>query len=327
MEISKRKICLLGEFKRRDEGLSNIDYYLSAELSKRIKILELVTREIFSDIFWKKIKGFKPDVIHYLHGPSLKSFFITKAIGAYCRSKTVISATHPIVPHFLKQMVRILKPDLILIQSDRVNRMFRDLGCKTEFLPNGVDITRFTSVDREKKIKLRLKFGIDPEKFIVLHVGHLTKERNLGVLNLIQGDNIQVIVVVSGYFQKDFNLYNSLRYGGCLILDGFFENIEEIYGLADCYIFPVKKGDSIQSPLSVMEAMACNLPVVATEFEGLASLFNEGDGLFFARKEKDFLSALEIIKKGEIIVKTRDKILPYSWEKVGEKLEKIYYEL
>jgi len=325
--MSRKRICLLGEFKRQDEGLSNIDYYLNRELSKRCKVLTLTIKEIFEKKFWKNLISFKPDIIHYLHGPTTRSFFVTKVLGSRFRVKTVISAVHPRISSFSKPVVRFLRPNLVLTQSQRADKMFGSLGCRTEFLTNGVDIEKFVPVADDTKKRLRVKFGIAPEKFVILHVGHLIKARNLEILNHIQHDGGQIIVAVSGYFKKDLNLYNSLKQKGCLIWDRYFENIEEIYAIADCYVFPVKKGYSIQMPLSVMEAMACNLPVITTKFEGLTETFEEGDGLFFAEREEDFLRSLETVKEGKNIVKTREKVLPHSWVNVVDKLEQIYTEL
>ena len=325
--MPKKRICLLGIFKRRDEGLNNVNYYLSKELTKGYSILALDTKEIFGKNFWRRLINFKPGIIHYLCGPTIRSLFITKVLGSYFRVKTVISAIHPMLPSFFKPLVRIFRPDLILVQSQGAREMFRDLGCKTEFLPNGVDVKRFAPVSDITKMSLRTKFGIDPKKFIILHVGHLTRVRNLEILNRMQKDRNQVIIVVSGCLKKDRNLYNSLKQKGCLIWDRYFENIEEIYAVADCYVFPVKKGDSIQMPLSVMEAMACNLPVITTKFEGLTETFEDGDGLFFAEREEDFLRSLEIVKEGRNVVKTREKILPYSWVNIVDKLEQVYAEL
>ena len=106
----------------------------------------------------------------------------------------------------------------------------------------------------------------------------------------------------------------------------YFKNIEEIYALSDCYIFPVIKGGSILTPLSVLEAMSCNLPAITRDFEGLTRIFSEGNGLIYIEKDEDFICAMDMIKKG-IEVKTREKVLAYSWENVAQRLGGIYNEL
>jgi glycosyltransferase involved in cell wall biosynthesis len=318
----KEKICIIGVFGRRDEGLHNVNYHLTEELSKRAEVLAVEAREIFKKNFWIKIKDFKPSIIYYTCGPTIRSFFLVKILREYFKCRTVISAIHPKISFFSRWVIKLLKPDLILVQSAKTFEMFKNIGCRTEFLTNGVDINKFVPVAQDVKEQIRKKLNIDPLQWVVLHVGHLTKSRNLGILKRLQKDGNQVIVIASGCFKKNFKLAQQLKNSGCLILDGFFEEVEQIYAMADCYIFPVKK-DSIQTPLSVLEAMSCNIAVITTKFSGLTSIFQEGDGLFFVDKEGDFFEALRKIKEKKAILRTREKIINYSWVKIGERLEDI----
>jgi glycosyltransferase involved in cell wall biosynthesis len=114
---------------------------------------------------------------------------------------------------------------------------------------------------------------------------------------------------------------------GCTVWKSFFKRIEEIYAMSDCYVFPVKsEKNAIQLPLSVLEAMACNLPVITTKFGALPYVFTEGNGLFFVEKDDDFLYALDEIKMG-LSPNTRGKVSPLSWTNLTVGLEKIYKNL
>jgi len=109
----------------------------------------------------------------------------------------------------------------------------------------------------------------------------------------------------------------------------YFENIEEIYGIADCYAFPTTdETASIGIPLTVLEAMACNLPVITTKFGGLPRIFREGEGLFFLKNQPRLPEFLENINESRLVcrnwVRTRKKVLPYSWDKIAERFESIY---
>jgi len=194
------------------------------------------------------------------------------------------------------------------------------------FLAGGVNTTKFAPVTADIKERLREKYHIDKEKFVVLHVGSIRKNRNLQVFNRIQKqENVQVLIVGNTTFRPDRKEYSSLKEHGCIIWRTYFKNLEEIYRLSDCYVFPsVDKSSCIELPLSVMEAMSCNLPIISTRFGALPRVFDEGDGFIFADKEEDIINELKKIKNGNIKTKTREKVLPYSWGNVAKRLEEIY---
>lgn len=331
------RICLLGDISgNSDEGMKNVSRHLCHELSKRHDVLPVIPRKAASRSHLKRVQKFEPDIIHYVHGPSMRSFIVVKYLARHCKgAKTVMSATRPELSILSKRMVPLLKPDLILVQSYQNEGLFTKLGCRTEFLPNGVDITKFLPVSSDEKVELRLKHGIDPERYIILHIGGIKANRNVGILSELQQGNNQVVVIGSTSLPMDDDIYKSLVESGCIVWRKYFENINEIYSLADCYVFlVVRKGNHrnsvfektgcIDMPLTVMEAMACNLPVITTKLGALPRMFTEDDGLFFTEADEDILQKLNTIKAG-VEVRTRKKVLAYSWENIGEKLEQIYH--
>lgn len=333
------KICLLGEFRGNlDEAARKISFYISKELSKRHEILSLDLREILSITFWKNLKKFDPQIIHYIHGGSLRSFMLLKIFSLYCKkAKTVSSVMRLSLPLNSKKMFHLIKPNLILAQSNTVEEIFRNFGCMVFFFPiGGVNIEKFTPITLKAKEKLREKYRIEKDKFVILHVGSLREGRNVQLLRMIQGKDNQMLIVsaVSLGFQKQ--IFHKLKEAGCIVWLKYFENIEEIYSFSDCYVFPVSQkkdifgreiASSIEMPLSVIEAMACNLPVITTKFGALLRIFEEGNGVIFVDKEDEFCDALEKLKNNNIDIKTREKVLPYSWENVVKRLDEIYERL
>jgi glycosyltransferase involved in cell wall biosynthesis len=328
------KICVIGNYSENpDEGMEKVVFYLTKELSKSHEIMILNLKKIFSLCFWRDVKSYVPQIVYFITGPGILSFIFLKILTTFWGKNTkIIMAVIHYNRRFLliKKFIPIfkLKPDIMLTQSYEYEEKFQKLGCRTDFLPNGVDTGNFVPVSKNEKEKLREKYGVDKKKIVILHVGHLTKVRNLRIFTKVgREEENQVIIVASTYFKSDQKIYNNLIEEGCLIWSGYFKNIEEIYALSDCYVFPVKKRYSILMPLSVMEAMSCNLPVITTKFDGLARIFEEGDGLIFAETEEDIIHGLKEIKKGDFGIKTREKVLPYSWENIAKRLEEIYEEM
>lgn len=325
------KICLLGEFNGTlDEGMRKTSAHILRELRQYHDVLPLDLRKVSTRDFWLRLRVFSPQIIHYLHGSSLKSFILLKIISYFCRNaKTVISIVLPRID-LSKRFISFFGPDLVLVPSMDMQEVFETLKFRSEIFPfGGVNVEKFNPKLKKDKEKLREKYGINKHKFVILHVGHVKKGRNVSILKKLQRESKenQVIIVGSTSTKVDYDVLNELKNAGCLVWNKYFERIEEIYALSDCYVFPTKsKDNAIQMPLSVLEAMACNLPVITTRFGALPQIFCEGDGLIFADSENDFIEALKLIKTG-IKVKTRKKVLPYSWKNVVKRLEDIYLRL
>jgi glycosyltransferase involved in cell wall biosynthesis len=118
-----------------------------------------------------------------------------------------------------------------------------------------------------------------------------------------------------------------LKKAGLVVTDGYNPKIEEFYALADCYLFPTTTTvGSIDVPLSVLEAMANNIPVISTRFGGLPRMFDEGNGFFYA-DTAGFREKINMVKDGGFDVSTRKIVLPYSWNNIVNNLYSIYQEL
>jgi glycosyltransferase involved in cell wall biosynthesis len=119
-----------------------------------------------------------------------------------------------------------------------------------------------------------------------------------------------------------------LTTSGCLVWRRHFRKIEELYQLADLYVFPViDRLGSIELPLSVMEAMSCNLLVVSTKFGALPRILKEEDGLIFIDEVDAIPLKIEQVKKEKSPIRTREKVILYSWENVIKSLVGCFQKL
>jgi len=331
----RMKILLVGDFSSDfDEGLKNIAKYTYEYLAKKHDVKTINAKRILSFQTINILKNYKPDIIHYFTAPTMSAFILLKLLSLKRpQSKTVISALHSKPSPFLKTKIfkliikYLFKPDLILHQTNP--ELFKDVSKDMAFFPNGVDTKRFKPVDKEKKRELRSKYGLVGNKFTILHVGHLSKKRNLEIFAHIQklSEDYQTLIIAGTYVYEDHKLLADLKNAGCKVMTGYIENIEEIYALADCYVFPVSCGNTINIPLSILESMACNLPVITIKYPTFNTLFDEGNGLFFVNDATEIpekLKELQTALQSGLTVKTREKVLQYSWESLTEDLEEIY---
>ena len=318
--------------------MKNISSYYKAGLSKRHKVFTISPKDSIRPTNLIKIKRFQPDIIHYIHGPSIKSLCITKFLELICpEAKTFVTATNPRIDDKWLRILPFLKPSLILTQSKRTDKIFKELGFSTTHFPNGVDIDKFKPTDQELKNCLREKYNIAENKFVILHVGHIRENRNLEIFSDIQNKikNVQVIIVGSTHFNKVIDIERKLINSGCLVWRDYFEHIDEIYCLSDCYVFPVKylsNNSSLNSltgcieiPMSVLEAMACNLPVITTRYAGLPDLLEEGEGLYYY-ENYDIFDKITTVMDG-VVVRNRKKVIGYSWDRLIGLLTMLYKSL
>ena len=189
---------------------------------------------------------------------------------------------------------------------------------RVTYVNTGVDTQKFFPVSQEQAAQLKRKYGFDPDRKLVLHVGHLNEGRNLRQLLKIP-EEYQVLLVTSTLTKDKADLalkQELLSKANIRIMDDYVPQIQELYQLSDVYFFPVaESGHCIDVPLSCMEAAACNKPIVTTRFGEMKAL----DGVrgvcyldaFDDQTIQQMISAA-VCMDG---VKTREAVLAYDWQK------------
>ena len=221
-------------------------------------------------------------------------------------------------------LMRVLAPDIVFVQSSGRAARLSYIGCPVRWLPSGVDLERFRPVGPETKAALRSKYGLQRDAYLVLHVGHITRNRNVDMLEEVQR-RWQVVMVAGNSVGEEPELQRRLRRAGVIVFDKFLEAVEEVYQMADCFIFPVSSEiGSIEIPLSVLEAMACDLPVVSTRFGGLEDLVQSSEGgeqaglMLVDRPEElpELVARVQANGRSD----TRELVRPFTWDGVATRL-------
>lgn len=328
------KICIVSEWLHGfpDEGIHNLaqsllDQWKTAYSVRGIRIgVDLSVNRLFlSRKLCRTLREISPDIIVYISPSSAKvaALLRTKMLKIYSpRSVVFVIATQPVgYNRFERELVRLLAPDGIFVQSPRSREELRHISCPVHFLPSGVDTSRFVPVDETQKRDLRKKHTIDEDAFVLLHVGHINRGRNVQVLERaarLQG--VRVILVGSTSTPHDEELAHELNQAGVRLIREFVPLIEEIYQLADVYVFPVlSEGAAIGVPLSVLEAMSCNLPVITTPFGGLPLMFKGENGLAYfdgGNELAGLIGEAQRLRKSS----TRRMVEPYDWKRVASGL-------
>lgn len=318
-------ICYVGHYQgSRDEGVR----LMAKEIFKLFN--ESSHNVIAVDIHgWVKalraINKFNPTVIHFVLNPTIPGLLIVRIFSSLFRnSKIIVSCIQPAIrDHWLLKSQNI---DLALVQDDPTQLLLSKNSIKTRFFYNFIDMKKFSPVLKEKKIALRMKYGIPQDAFLLLHLGSLTQGRSISQLAEIKElVNCDVLIIGRENEPIDSKIYNRLVESGCLVWISHFDNINDIYNMVDCYVFPTWDADAcISTPLSVLEAMACNIPIISRRFGALPSIFNEGNGFYYYDSIDDATVILDKIMSATEKVATRTMVEEFSKIKAYDTLNDIY---
>lgn len=271
----------------------------------------------------------RPEVIIYAARGSATffSFLRARLLRAYCPGARIILLGLQTRQHtrLQQRLIGALPPDLVGVGSAVNASYLAGLGCRVALLPSGVDLQLFRPLDREARLILRVAHGLQGDLPIVLHVGHLEAGRNVRHLATLAAlGTCQVVLVTSSSTaaQAEQALGHELRAAGVRLITTYQPRIEELYQLADCYLFPTESTDNaIDAPLSVLEALACDLPVVTTPYGGLPGLFanQSNPALTFAESPVELIAAAARVAQsglrgGRILVE------PFGWGTIASQL-------
>ena len=160
---------------------------------------------------------------------------------------------------------------------------------KVFVIPNGIDTARFAPSDAKQELRQRL-FRLDDDVPLVGIVAALRPEKNHSLFIRMacavrnQVPNAEFVIVGDGPERPKLEqLAADLGVDSALHFLGTRHDIDQILPACDAFALT---SDNEASPVSIMEAMACNLPVVATrvgsvpemvEDESTGFLFDVGD--------------------------------------------------
>lgn len=233
--------------------------------------------------------------------------------------------------------------DRVIVVSREMQAYLSALGVPAErvvWIPNGVDVERFCPPGAAVKAQQRARLGIAPGKSAVLYVGRL--EHMKGVDVLLRGwqklsearrQNSRLYLAGDGPEREPLKrMAAELGVAGSVRFLGEQADVMPFYQAADLFVLP-SRTEGLSNAL--IEAMACGLPVVASEVGGAKDLVQDGlNGFFFPSEDSAALAArLEAALASPESWKARGRAARASvtanasLAAVVQKIEAVYREL
>ena len=266
----------------------------------------------------KILKQIKPDIV-YLH--SSKAGAIGRIALAFNFKIKILYNAHGWYFNAQisdkKKKIFALIEKILAIKTDKIINISKseyDSALKYKIAPekkmciieNGIDFTKFQNNDKYRE-ETRKHYHIGDNEIVIGVVGRLTEQKDpmtmIRAFELVnkENNNTRLMYVGSGELEEDVRQYaKEHNILDKVIITGWVDNVEKYIPAFDIAVLPSKwEGFG----LVLIEYMACNKPIVATNVGGIKNIIkNEENGLLIEMEnEKQLYEAIrEYINNEEL---------------------------
>lgn len=184
-----------------------------------------------------------------------------------------------------RRVYRSRKLKLVIANSNMIKQdIIRFHGLpegKIKVVYNGVDLHRFTPDNKEKfRGETRNLYNIDNQEIVLLFVANNFRLKGLhclikalSVLRTNTNARFRLIVAGRGNTRKYMKLAEKSGCARNVIFAGQVKNPERLFAAADIFVHP-----TFYDPFAnvCLEALACGLPVITTNYNGAGELITDG---------------------------------------------------
>jgi glycosyltransferase involved in cell wall biosynthesis len=165
---------------------------------------------------------------------------------------------------------------------------------KVHFIPNGVELSLFKVIEDYNK---------NPDEANILFIGRLSKDKNLfmliDALSELPEKNPILTIIGNGPLKESLQNYGYQK-GVKVIFKGTipYEALPYILAKADLFILPsLREGH----PKALTDAMACGIPCVGTNVEGIREIIKNGEnGLLCELNSSDLAKKIQILLEDKL---------------------------
>ena len=225
----------------------------------------------------------------------------------------------------------------VIAVSQMEDKQYKSMGIgedKFEIVPNGIDLSEFENLPQRGGF--RKNYNLSSDQKIILYLGRIHKIKGLDLLakafaQVLNDFDVKLVITGpdDGYLPTLIRLIKELEIEEKVLFTGplYGEDKLEAYVDADVYVLP-----SFYEifGITVLEALACGIPVIITDRCGIADVINGQAGLVVPYDKEQLQHALlhmlgnvkmrqQFGEKGKLLVCEK-----FDWEKIAEQVESVY---
>lgn len=255
--------------------------------------------------------------------------------GTFRRRAGVFLYNHFLCDRLFSKSDKIIALSKSHLTGSKILKKYQD---KTTIIQNGVNAQDFKIPQSQDECRNML--NLPTKKEIVLFLGNLVPQKGpqilLSAMKIVQRRHPDAYLVVGGSGSLKENLIEIAtrsKLKDNVVFTGYIptDRTPLYYRAADIFVLP---SFSEAFPLTLLEAGAAGLPIVATDVGGVSDILHDGaNGLITKTGDPEDLASKivsllddnelreEMGKKGKMLAEQ------YSWETVAEETEKVYLDL
>jgi len=210
----------------------------------------------------------------------------------------------PLLPKFITRSItrsfsrsQCNAVDAVIVPSIAMSKVLQQYGCSTpvHIAPTGIQMAKFESGDGAR---FRAKHGIPADRHLLLHVGRVAHEKNIGflltVLDQLRATHPDVLMMICGEGPAKSDLEQQVNRLGLTNNVAFVGYLDRETELLDCYraadVFTFASRTETQG-LVLLEAMALGVAVVSTAVMGTIDILSPNRGALVAEENVDDFSS------------------------------------
>lgn len=223
--------------------------------------------------------------------------------------------------------------DELIVPTQKIYDIFKEkynYDKDINIIPTGLEIENFSkeNFSNEDILNLKEKCNLKNDDIVLLLLGRVAREKNIEFLiNCMPNyDNVKLIIIGDGpdidYYKKLAENKNNISFLGKVP----YENVPIYYQLADVFVTSSK---SETQGLTVIEALASSLPVLAINDESFNKVIKNGVNGYIFNDENEYKEILnKIIVDKSILnnmkVQARKSSLEYSSSIFAKRVLEVY---